>query len=134
MDFDRELRNFVRSGLPLRQTREDAHWTIHLNIGSLQLCADACDLSLGGLGASLPSTSLAGHSHTLNVGQQVVLTIKWPEKETPVSDISAKVVWIKSDSSEIKVGFVFEALSEVQAGFIERYMFSKIIQRNLDET
>lgn len=134
MDFEQELQKFVRSEWPLRQSREDAHWALDILVENRQLRVDARDLSLGGLGAALPHHAMV--DDPLVVGQSVVITICWPpEEERPagVSNLSAKVIWLRAEKDMITVGFAFEALTEVDVGYIERYLFSKIIQRHMNK-
>lgn len=127
MDFDRELKNFAHSDVPLRQLREEAHWALDVRIGHLRLCADARDLSRGGIGASLPAVMVGD----LMTGQEVVLSIVWPEDMGGVSDVPARVAWVKKNNGVVLVGFAFYGISEADAACIDRYLFSKIIQRHI---
>ena len=51
MDFEKELRNFARSDLPLRQMREDAHFAVRIVMEEKSFDGRLSDLSRGGVGA-----------------------------------------------------------------------------------
>lgn len=134
MDFEQELRKFVHSDFPLRQTREDACWTLEVRTGALRLVADTRDLSRGGIGATLPAGG--GNADALAEGQGVTLSIACPNDDGAplLSEIFARVVWVQHAADAVRVGFAFYGLTEAEAAYIDRYLFSRIIQRNIDET
>lgn len=129
MDFEKELRNFARSDLPLRQMREDAHLEVRIVTDTDAFDGRLCDLSRGGVGAAV----IGGKPENFVIDRAVVLHVCWPdEKENANSEIPVRVAWVKVEEDEVLVGFAFDTLSEELEIQIDRFLLNRIILRNLE--
>jgi len=133
MDFEEELRKFVRSDMPLRQMRESAQWQIEIWMGTQCLLSEARDVSRGGIGVVAKPD--VGWQEQLKVGAQVLLGFVWEDEEAAHHDtrIAAQIIWVKRADDIWSVGFEFFNLDQEAELLIERYMVARIVSRHLDD-
>lgn len=132
MDFEEELRKFVRSDMPLRQMRESAQWQIEIWMGSNCLLSEARDVSRGGLG--VVATPDVAWQELLIVGAQVLLGFVWDDKNADSrARISARIIWVNRMGQRWSIGFEFFNLDHEADLLIERYLVARIVSRHLDD-
>mgnify|MGYP004007577471 FL=1 len=131
MDFEEELRKFVRSDISMRQMRESAHWRIEIWSGDHCLTGDACDVSKGGLGAVVEPNTVG--QKRLVIGLEVTLHFLLDDEEAErVDRIPARIIWLRVSGNVWEIGFEFFDLSEKAGRHIDRYLLARIVTRHLD--
>jgi len=136
MDFENELRNFGRSQMPYRQTRENVELSLSIagEDGSISLSGVARNLSSGGVAVLIEVKTMS-----FAKSQKVDVELKWPRDFSEGSDsdsdsLVGQVMWLESgEENQWIVGCRFLDLSETVAQRIARYLMSNIIKRNIQE-